>query len=99
MANLHTDLLKKVTDDMARSIQIEEDRRILQQLGMTDGAEEARRKFGMDTSIYYLYLHLLKWHWQVVEVGELDGAYCVKIRFGFGKSMNNHKTFVLEKKQ
>jgi hypothetical protein len=33
----------------------------------------------MEPNIYYIYAHILKWDWKIVEVGEMDGAIMVKI--------------------
>lgn len=97
MSILHTDFLNLVTNQLAKAIQLSEDTLIISQLEDImhgEGARIAKERNGMSPSIYYLYLYILKWGYTVAEVGDLPGAYLVKVDAGpNGKT----RTITLEK--
>ena len=96
MVNLHTDLCNEMAIQMTKQIQLEEDRLFLFQMGGLIGAELAKERYGLDPSVYYLYVHLLKYGWMVEEVGDLSGAYIVKIS---GGPNAKYKNIILEKQK
>lgn len=97
MVNLHADLCKSMVDRMAAEIKKMEDTLIvshMEDILIEHGANLAKERFGMSPTVYYLYLYILKWGYTVTEVGDLPGAYCIKVDAGPG---GKTRTMTLEK--